>query len=312
MKDQGIWGQLKFRFRYGGTHLKLVFANSAIFIAFQLAFLVAWLFKAKPEVQLFTGEYFAASSDPWWLLTKPWTAISYMFMHADILHLLFNMLSLYFAGSMFENLLGGRRVMTVYLLGGLFALLFHVLSIEVFPIYESHPHTLIVGASGSVSAIFMALAVYAPNMEVALFGIFRMRLMWLAAFYVLFELLRVESSDGIAHFAHLGGALFGYLFVVLLKSGTDLSKPVYILFDGIGVLFSRKPKMKVVRDAPGKKQKQTPPKKAASATVQDFDKMSSDQKQKVIDAILDKISRSGYDALTAREKEILFKASNEQ
>lgn len=309
--QQSIWQQLMFRYRYGGNYVKLVYWNVALFLLMEIGSLVAFLFKTKPEYQMFVADWFFASSDGIWMLTKPWTAITYMFLHAGFFHILFNMIMLWFSGNMFESLLNGKRLMTVYLLGGLAALAFHSLSINVFPVYANAGDSIIVGASGSVSAVFMAVAAYAPQMQVALYGIFRVRLMWIAAFYILMELLRVESNDGVAHFAHLGGAFFGYVYILLMKKGNDLMKPTYAFFSFFERTFSpsRKAKMRVVKDdRKTRKQAQS----SSRPTQANFDTLPAEEKQKVIDGILDKISKKGYDALSAKEKEILFKASNDR
>lgn len=304
MKEQGIWGTIKWKYKYGGVNIRLVLINSAIFLGIQLLTIVAYLFKAKPDFELFIAKWFIASSDGTWMLEKPWTAISYMFLHANFFHILFNMITLYFAGNIFQSLLNGKRLMALYIMGGLFALLIHMFAMNVFPVFAEHSNSLILGASGAISAIFIALAVYAPNMEVALFGVFRVKLFWLAAIFLLLDIIRIQNEDGVARFAHLGGALFGYLFILLLKRGTDLSKPFYAVVDAPARLFGRKKaKMKVVKN----------PKVSAKKTSgNDFSSMNAADKQRVIDQILDKISKSGYDSLSAREKEILFKASNEK
>jgi len=304
MKNQGIWGTLTWRFKYGGVYFRLVLINSAIFLSIQLITIIAYLFKVKPQFQAFISEWFIASSNGMWMLEKPWTAITYMFLHANFFHILFNMITLYFAGNMFQSLLNGRRLLALYIMGGLFALFMHMFAMNVFPVFAEQSNSLILGASGAISAIFIALAVYAPNMEVALFGVFRVRLFWLAAIFLLLDIIRIQDDDGVARFAHLGGALFGYLYIVLLKKGTDLAKTFYMVVDAPGRLFNRKqPRMRVVKN-------QKPPTK--KATSSDFSSMNSTDKQRVIDQILDKISKSGYDSLSAREKEILFKASNEK
>ncbi len=312
-----LWKQFLYKYKYGGIHIRLITWNVAILMLTGIGYLIADGLSKELTFSKFVANWLYASSDPWWLLTKPWTIFTYMFQHADIMHLLFNMLTLYFAGSMFEHLLNGRRLTALYLLGGIMALLFHVLSVHVFPFNGFRGDILIVGASGSISAIFMALAVYAPQLEVALFGIFRMKLIILAALYILLELLRVQDQDGVARFAHLGGAFMGYLFILSLKKGKDLTKPVYMVLNLPKTVFKKRRKMRVVHHAPSgagssaSARSQPLKDQTKPAGNSEYSTMSQKEKQKIIDNILDKISRSGYDSLTAKEKEILFKAGND-
>lgn len=314
MAERTFIDDLKFRYKYGGTHIRFVLVNVAIFLAVGIGSLLAYLLDERTSFSLFIVKNFYASSDPDWLLQKPWTILTYMFMHGGIFHILFNMVLLYFAGRIFEDLMGGKRLATVYILGGLFALLMHVFAFNVFPVYQSASHAPVVGASGSVMAIFIALAAYAPNMMVALFGIFRLKLQYLALFYVLVDLLQIQANDGVAHFAHLGGALFGWGFVFLMRKGTDLSFGFFRFLNFFKELFTfRKkdqPRMKVVKEKKRKGKKKAATSNKAHVTDNDG-YLTQEEKQRQIDAILDKISKHGYESLSSEEKEILFKASNE-
>ena len=246
--------------------------------------------------------WLSAPAAPLQLLLKPWSVITYMFTHQDIWHLVFNMLMLYFSGRIFCDMLNDRRFLPLYLAGGLAGLAFFVIGYNIFPkLYPISELAYIHGASASVMAIFIATATYFPTYEVYLFGLIRIKLVWLAVIYVAVDFVALRGVSNIGgHLSHLGGAAFGFLFASQLKKGNDLGDFFTRLLDSIGSLFKSKPKIKVVhrdRDfGPG-----IGAKSAAS---------KSDQ-QKIIDEILDKINRTGYESLSKAEKEILLKASKD-
>lgn len=301
MREAGFLDQLKYRYKSGDNSMKLLYWNVIIFLVLQLGLIIASLYNSKLTFLTHTVDLLAANSEVDWYTRRPWTAITYMFLHLDFFHILFNMVLLYFAGKMFVQFMGNRRVVAVYLYGGLFGVLLHVIAHNVFPIYESVIGAPMLGASASVMAIFIAIATYAPNMEVFLFGLFRVKLVWIALFAVLGDVINLQSADNVAHFAHLGGAIFGHVFVLQLRKGKDWSVGLYKFFNWVGRIFKPKPKVRVKYSSNTKK----PPRSDHAYNEQ---KMAE---QEEIDAILDKISKSGYDSLTKKEKETLFKASND-
>ncbi|RZL31302.1 MAG: rhomboid family intramembrane serine protease [Pedobacter sp.] len=209
-----------------------------------------------------------------------YTIITYAFLHQDLFHLLFNMLWLYWMGNLFLDFLKPRQFQVVYWGGAIIGAFAFALIYNLSPQLSATSATVI-GASAAVMAIFSAIATLIPNYSIRLMLFGDVRLKYLLLVYIVIDLIGVSKGSGNigGNFAHLGGAAFGFAYIKLLQNGTDL-----------GSFFERKPKMKVVRnDAPKKK--------------------TEVANQAEIDAILDKISKTGYENLSAKEKQTLFDAS---
>ena len=281
-----ILDDLKLQYKTGGMVQKLIFWNIGFFL-FSLVFFYSF---SVGKFQIPT--WIALSSDLGTFIRKPWTLISFNFFHAGFLHLFFNLMVLHFSGRLFSTYFTDKQMLGVYVLGGIFSGITFVLSYIFIG-----KAGLLVGASGAIMAILIATATYAPFMllRIPLIGIVKL---WHVAFVILLvDLIQMPLDNTGGHLAHLGGALFGFIYIKLLQSGTDITKPFSALLDGFANLF--KPK------------KKTPFKKVHRNTtkngVNSF-KENKDMTQKQIDDILDKISKSGYDSLTKEEKEFLFKA----
>ena len=277
---------LKLQYKTGGMVQKLIFWNIGFFL-FSLVFFYSF---SVGKFQIPT--WIALSSDLGTFIRTPWTLITFNFFHGGFLHLIFNLMVLHFSGRLFSTYFTDKQLFGVYVLGGIFSGITFVLS-YIFIGKAS----LLVGASGAIMAILIATATYAPFMllRIPLIGIVKL---WHVAFVILLvDLIQMPLDNTGGHLAHLGGALFGFIYIKLLQSGTDITKPFSALLDGFANLF--KPK------------KKTPFKKVHRNTtkngVNSF-KENKDMTQKQIDDILDKISKSGYDSLTKEEKEFLFKA----
>ncbi|HEX4886784.1 MAG TPA: rhomboid family intramembrane serine protease [Luteibaculaceae bacterium] len=230
------------------------------------------------------------------LLIKPWSPFTYMFVHEDLWHIGFNMLMLYFSGRIMADLLGGRRFVFSYLGGGLAGALVFVLAYNIFPLFALSGGSTLIGASAGVMGVFIAAARYFPNFEVYLFGLFKVRLKWIAIFYVISDFVALKGMSNLGgHFAHLGGAAFGYLFANALLRGNDWS----VILESITAMFDTrhtpKPRIKVVHKSYD----------SIKTTV------SAPSLEEEVDRILDKINHTGYNSLTKEEKDILLKASKE-
>jgi membrane associated rhomboid family serine protease len=283
-----ILDDLKLQYKTGGMVQKLIFWNIGLFLVFTLLDVV--LKFSKIDFNYF--DVVALSSNINTFLIKPWTIITFNFFHAGIFHLIFNLLILHFSGRLFNTYFTDKQLFGVYVLGGIFSGITFVLS--YFFIGKAG---LLVGASGAIMAILIATTTYAPFMllRIPLIGIVKL---WHVAFVILFiDLIQLPLENTGGHLAHLGGALFGFIYIKILQSGTDLTKPLSMFLDAIVNIF--KPKNK------------TPFKKVHRNTTKNVVNSSTSKKdftQKQIDDILDKISKSGYDSLTKEEKEFLFKA----
>ncbi|CAM3849184.1 rhomboid family intramembrane serine protease [Flavobacterium cucumis] len=281
-----ILDDLKLQYRTGGMLQKLIFWNIGCFL---LSLVLFYSFSiGKFEIPY----WIALSSDLGTFIKTPWTLITFNFFHYGFFHLIFNLLVLHFSGRLFSTYFTDKQLLGVYVLGGVFSGITFVLSYIIVG-----RAGLLVGASGAIMAILLSATTYAPFMllRIPLFGIVKL---WHVTFVILLlDLIQLPLDNTGGHIAHLGGALFGFLYIKLLQSGTDLSKAISMILDFF--VNVSKPKKKT----PFKKVHRNTAKKAVNS-FQD----NKDLTQKQIDDILDKISKSGYDSLTKEEKEFLFKA----
>ncbi len=275
--------------------IRLIYINLLVFIGTLLIHLPFWLMRSSIDPVEFVNNWFSAPSDLGELLIKPWTLISYMFVHRSIGHILGNMLMLFFLGNLFVQYLGERKLWTLYITGGIAGGLLYILFYNIFPVFNNVSAQNI-GASAAVMAIVIAISTYKPNLEIRPFGLFSLPLKYLAAFLFIIDLISISNSNSGGHIAHIGGALLGYFFTKQWMKGKDITAWVARSTEFIVAVFkpSNKSKMKVKHRRPVDKYEYN-------------GRKNSDQEQ--IDAILDKISRSGYDSLSKKEKEMLFNAS---
>jgi len=232
-------------------------------------------------------------------IVKPWSILSYGFTHLNFWHLFFNMLVLYFIGRSMSNLFSVKLSLNIYLLGILFGGLSFILIYTIFPDGFLKTVGPLVGASAGVRAVLIFLCAYMPNKEFRLIA-FNVKLLYLGIAIVVLDVIGLFSLNPGGNVAHLGGALLGCFYAIQLKKGTDIGKGFERIIDAVSGLFSfgKKSHLKTVH-----KRKKT--KKFAGHTKQEFGEFN---KQKQIDVILDKISKSGYESLSKEEKEFLFKA----
>lgn len=287
---------LKSRFHRGDINLQLIYINVGVFVVTTLVSVFLRLFNIGDASWMNFMTLPASIPE---FLKQPWSLLSYMFLHADPLHLLFNMLWLYWFGQLFLSFFSARHFRGLYLLGGICGGLFYMLALNVFPYFTPYIYiSTLLGASASVLAIVVATAVREPEYRVNFMFIGTVRLKYVALFMVVTDLLFVTSGNGGGHIAHLGGALAGWWFAWSLRKGKDVTKWINGVLDGCsGVwskLSSKKPKMKVS--------------KGGRAADYDYNARKKQQSEE-IDRILDKLKKSGYGSLTTEEKKRLFDAS---
>lgn len=234
------------------------------------------------------------------LITRPWTLVTYMFLHFDFWHILFNMLWLYWFGRIFLEYLNQRQLLSTYIVGGLAGALLYILSFNVFPKFQDvYFDSMALGASASVMAVVVAISFYVPNYRIHLMFIGPVKIYYIAILSIFLDIIMIRSSNSGGHLAHLGGAMWGLYYIYMLKGGKDLStifnKIPTLQFPGFG---------NTKRGATFKKVHTNP--KPVSDEEFNYNKA---QQQKRIDKILDKISKSGYDSLSKEEKELLFNTS---
>ncbi|HSP11843.1 MAG TPA: rhomboid family intramembrane serine protease [Salegentibacter sp.] len=297
--------KFKYKLQTATVVEKLIAINVLVFVLVYLFKTIAFLFQIPSD---FFMEWFVFPKEIGEFIFKPWSIITYAFLHSGIWHILSNMLILYFSGIYFLNYFSPKRLLNYFFLGVIVGALVYMLSYNLFPAFEATGRSYLVGASAGVMAVLVGIATYIPNMRVRLLLIGSIKFWYIAAFLVLLDLVQIPMGNAGGHLAHLGGALLGYFYTTQLQKGNDIGAWFEKIMDGIASLFSssseRKPKMKTVY----RKEKDSSASKTRSSTSE---RMNKDEKQKRIDNILDKISKSGYDSLSKEEKDFLFKAGKE-
>lgn len=271
-----------------GMHEKLALSCIAFYL-FQT--LLPFLFDFSAANFLY---WFSLPSSFWGILEKPWTLVSYAFFHASFSHLFFNMIMLYFGGQLFLNLFNAKRFLNVYFLGLITGGLVFLLSYTIFPVFSGNGASLI-GASAGVTAIFIFICAYMPYQEVRVL-FFNVKLWQLGVFFILTDLIQIPNGNAGGHLAHIGGGILGFVYANKLKEGQDIGRFFESVLSSLSKAFSR-----------SKSPLKTAYKNNKSASSQGVTTAYKErEQQKKIDAILDKISHSGYDSLTKEEKDYLF------
>ena len=285
-----IIDDLKMQYKFGGMTQRLIYWN---IVCFLISYVFFGLLRLV-DIDVDFLQYVSLSSNPEDLLWKPWSMISYSFFHSDFFHIFFNLIILNFSGQLFLTFFNQKQLLGLYVLSAVFAGLVFVSSFYLMNIIAP-----IVGASAAIMAILVAVTTYSPLMNVRLLLVGNVKLWQITVVILVLDLLQIRMDNSGGHIAHLAGAFFGFVFVKLLKNGTDLSNIVTNIIDFFVNLFRKSP------STPFKKVHKNyrkPSEKTISRIV------TKDKTQQQIDEILDKISRSGYDCLTKEEKEFLFKA----
>jgi membrane associated rhomboid family serine protease len=287
-----IIDEIKASFRKSSYYIKIIYINVGVFALLYVA-----------DIFYPVSQYFAVPGDLHILLYRPWTILTYMFVHAGFMHILFNMLWLFWFGGIFMNYLSNKQLLAVYLLGGFMGAFFHLATNYFLPEYA---RAGVVGASAAVMTIVFAISAYKPDYAINLVFIGPVKIKYIAliSFFiditgVLSDMKQIGGGSGVAHFAHLGGAFYGLWWGYKMREGKDINRRFGNLLDKIFSLFKstsgnqmkiayRNPTVKIPKDD------------------KEYNKTKADT-IKEMDRILDKISKSGYDSLTSQEKEFLFK-----
>lgn len=304
----GFIDNLRSRYAAATVPVRFVMVNVAVFVIVRVLALVCLLFAvdAMPAIELLE-----MPSDPVKFLHQPWSVISYMFLHYDVMHILFNMLWLYWFGVMFHQIFGTRRFVGLYFLGGIGGALLYMLAYNVLPLFSS-TEGLLLGASASVLAIVAATAVRQPDYKVGLLFFGQISLKWIAIVTIFIDVISIGSSNAGGHIAHLGGALTGAAFALADRRGTDITAWFNRAIDWIVNLTRRRPRVKVgnFHNSPFTRTKQQP-----RTDKQQYERDNGRRnsmtpaEEAEMDEILKKIKLSGYSSLTAEEKRRLFEVS---
>jgi membrane associated rhomboid family serine protease len=287
---------IKNSFIRGNALVRLIFVNVAVFAVVSLLAIVLKLFNSESD---FIDSALALPSSLSALLYHPWTALTYMFLHEDILHILFNMIALYWFGKLFLICFSEKQLVALYLIGGFAGALLMVAAYNIFPYFSDKVALATLrGASASIMAITVAVAVQAPNMSLRFLLFGNIKLKYIAIVMVAISFFGVTGGNAGGEFSHLGGALAGLVFVLSLRGGRDITKGLNCLLDRFFSLFGR-PKLKATK----------PRWQQAKMSDAEFNANKARQAEE-IDRILDKIKASGYESLTSEEKRRLFEQGN--
>jgi membrane associated rhomboid family serine protease len=290
---------IKSKIRSGNPITRLIIINVTVFLI--IGILRILLFFAGNSGASFVNFFIDNISLPLsfqGIIHKPWTLITYMFTHIEIFHILWNLITLYWFGQILADYTSPKKIIPLYLMGGIAGALITVILFSVIPVFQPYLGLPMVGGSAGITAIIIAAATLVPNYRINLMFVGSVKLLYVALFVLFIDVLNVASYDNIGgNIAHLGGALMGYVFIIQYKKGRDWAIWINQFFDWIKKLFkpSTKSKMKVAY------------KRGVSDEEYNYNKKVT---QEQIDIILDKISKSGYESLSKSEKEILFKASS--
>ncbi|MGI6572685.1 MAG: rhomboid family intramembrane serine protease [Fermentimonas sp.] len=297
----GIIERLKQAYRTGNVVTRLIFINVSVFVILKVIDVIFTLFNVY-ALDLIT--YLGVPSHLPLLIRRLWTPISYMFVHEGFIHLLFNMLWLYWFGKIFLQQFSGRSLGSLYVLGGLAGALLYVIAFNTIPYYRDMGRGWMIGASAAVMAIVMGAAFYQPETRINLLFLGQIKIIYIAIFAFVLDFLSLGSlTNPGGHVAHIGGALLGYFYATRYLKGRDITRWMSRIIDGVVGLF--KPR--------AKGQKRAKMKVKYKANVRHETDWEYNQRkrseQEEIDAILDKLKQSGYSGLSSEEKKKLFDAS---
>ncbi len=292
-----IAAEIKRRYSAGSILVRLIYINIAVFLVVRIAALIG-MFMNQPAIQLLQWIEFPSGD---MVLHRPWTLLIYMFSHYDLFHILFNMLWLYWLGRIFLEYFTPKQLGALYVLGGLLGAVLFWVAYAVLPFFDGKMGFLI-GASASVMAIVIAVAVYAPHYQINLLFFGAISLKWVAIITLVIDLLSVGEGNEGGIVAHLGGALMGVIFGLMMRNGHDVTAWLNKSIDALVSLFKRERGPRIGKTS----------KKWAKSSGQAAKSAAAPPDEDEIDAILDKLKRSGYGALSDEEKERLFMASRKR
>ncbi|MCX6351666.1 MAG: rhomboid family intramembrane serine protease [Bacteroidetes bacterium] len=300
MRSNSVWDDFKaYVWDSDNTLNKLIALNVAVFLLFGIFWLVLKLFTLDETLYIRVTGILSLPSSPKLFLYKPWTIITYQFMHSGIGHIFFNMLIFNFAGKIMREYLGDKKLLATYILGGIAGGVLYILSYSIFPMFNGQQADM-VGASACIMAVLAAIGTLLPRYTVFIIIIGPVQLVYIVIFLLAIDLLSITASNSGGHIAHIGGMAWGFIYIKSLQNGRDLGAWLTGLIDRAKVAFKPKSKLKMSYVNDGY------PRRDSSK------KSSSHVSQAEIDAVLDKIAKSGYSSLSSREKEVLKRASKEE
>ena len=294
--------EIKQNFSRGNYLTRLIYINAGVFILVKLLSVIFTYILGISNIWI---SYIELPVFFQTLIRQPWSIITYMFMHHDFIHLIFNLLTLYWFGKIFTEYFSQKQLVGLYFLGGIGGALFYILAYNFIPVLKANIFfSYLIGASASVMAIIFALVKYIPNEEIHLALIGPVKLKYLGLAMLVLDIIGTTSVNAGGSISHIGGAITGYLFAAsMIKSGKDITDPINRIISSINDFFKRnkKPKFTVHTNT--------------SKTDEEWNMENQNRKREnneEIDKILDKIRKSGYTNLTDEEKKRLFDLSKKQ
>jgi membrane associated rhomboid family serine protease len=314
---RSIWEDLKREFSYGNAVTRIILVNIGVFVVIGTVSISLYLASGLKTSPLFFqfAQYFQLPSNGWALLKKPWTVLLHMFSHINFFHILWNMMFYNMCGRIVGDLLGNKRILPIYLLGGLSGALMFILA-QTFIIQDD---AIAIGASAAIMATIVIAGVIAPEYIIRLVFIGDVKLKFIVVTLAFVDMVLISQADfnsgGL--YGHLGGDLFGFIYAWQLRKGRDLAFPLMRFFDWWDATWARWRSGSPPRRGPKVAYKNPKVKEKTTAGRQESSRRSSNagprydnmSHQEQLDAILDKIKQSGYESLSTDEKEFLFNAS---
>ncbi|MDQ0108336.1 membrane associated rhomboid family serine protease [Chitinophaga terrae (ex Kim and Jung 2007)] len=293
MNGTSFQSDIRYWLRKGNTVNHLLFWNILIFLVVNILRLIAFVTHQVTPFSWVVDELSLRVPFNTFIL-QPWGLLTYMFTHVDIFHVLFNMINLYWFGNLFRDFLGDKRVLPLYLLGGFAGGILYLASASLFA--SPYLGLSLIGASASVMCILVACATLMPNYEIGLMFFGNVKLKWLAIALIALGLISIPNGNIGGIISHMGGSLFGFIYIRLLQAGNDMCKPLIWLFGSKGRMEERRTANRKFK-----------PKKSPLKVV----KKTEDSNPSRLDQLLDKINEKGYNSLSAEEKAWLEKVSKE-
>ncbi len=268
--------------------IKIILINVILFIGISFIQVIMTISGLSSFFNIFINKLMLPASFNIFIF-QPWSIITYFFLHLNFMHILWNMLFLYWFGKIIQDNIGNNALISLYVLGGIIGGLLFMAIYNIIPYYgERVPESLMLGASAGVFSVVVGSATLLPNYSFYLLLIGPVRIKYIALFYVLLSFFDVAGSNAGGEIAHMGGAIIGYIYIKKLQNGIDIGQGLINFIN----LFNNK-QVSEVRD---------------EKDTNIFEESSQDE----IDKILDKISESGYSSLSKDEKERLFNASKKK
>ena len=287
------------------TLVQLILVNTVVFLALLLAKVGFQMGQNMAMYDLIRSQLMIPGGivD---FLHKPWTLFTYFFAHDEIFHILYNMLFLYWFGRLIDEYLGNRRLVGLYIMGGVAGGLVYLLMYNTVPYFQGMADSArMLGASAAAFSVAVGAATLLPNYTFHLLFFGPVRIKYIVFFFIIMSIAQSAGANAGGNLAHLGGALMGFFYVKLLQNGTDLGRPIYWLMEGWSSMLRPKPAVKVSYRQRSSASTQASPFASTGSAPSSLSTPDQDE----VDMILDKISRSGYESLTREEKQKLFRAS---